>query len=60
MRPGTGGSREILRGLTWQDIVAEIEKCDVVCKNWHEVRNTKRGLGSTIQGDGEPDAGSVP
>lgn len=44
VRPGTGGSKGVLRKVTWQDILAEIEKCDVVCKNCHEVRNTERGL----------------
>jgi hypothetical protein len=39
---GTGGIREVLRRLTWQDILDEIDKCDVVCKNCHEVRNTER------------------
>ena len=28
--------------VTWKAILAEIEKCDVVCKNCHEVRNTER------------------
>ncbi len=46
LRPGsTGGSKEVLRKVTWQEIVAEIAKCDVVCKNCHELRNTERGLG---------------
>jgi hypothetical protein len=53
LRPhSTGGSEEVLRAITWQDIVAEIRKCDVVCKNCHEVRNTRRFPGPDEQGEG--------
>ncbi len=61
VRPaGTGGSEEVLRKITLTDIVAEIEKCDVVCKNCHEVRNTERLLESRIGGVEVSDAGALP
>lgn len=39
---GTGGSVAAPQRVTWAETIAEIEKCDVVCKNCHEVRNTER------------------
>jgi hypothetical protein len=51
VRPGTGGSEEVLQRVTWQEILAEIAKCDVVCKNCHEVRNTERGVASEAELD---------
>jgi hypothetical protein len=44
VRPGAGGVNTI-ETITWPVILAEIEKCDVVCKNCHEVRNTERDQG---------------
>jgi hypothetical protein len=41
LRTGPSGIKTKER-ITWQLILAEIEKCDVVCKNCHEVRNSER------------------
>jgi hypothetical protein len=41
VRPGASGVNTRER-ITWQMILDEIKKCDVVCKNCHEVRNTER------------------
>jgi hypothetical protein len=46
---GTGGIKEVLRRITWQDILDEIDKCDVVCKNCYEVRNTQRAAALDAQ-----------
>jgi hypothetical protein len=43
-RPGTAKVRDIKRGNTfgWQALLAEIEKCDVVCANCHRIRTVNR------------------
>lgn len=30
------------RGITWADMLAEMAKCDVVCRNCHAVRTAER------------------
>jgi hypothetical protein len=31
-----------LRGATWMQVIAELKKCDVVCKGCHQRRTTAR------------------
>jgi hypothetical protein len=50
VRPGADGIN-VEEKITWGLIVEEIAKCDVVCKNCHEVRNTERTKGKRARPD---------
>jgi len=36
-------SAMVHKGFSWESILAEIAKCDVVCSNCHRIRTAARG-----------------
>ena len=38
-----GGINELLKNGTWEEVVAEMDKCEVVCSNCHRLRTWTKG-----------------
>lgn len=50
-KPGVkkiAGLAVMVQGYSWEKILAELEKCDVVCSNCHRIRTWKRKMNALI------------